>query len=122
MARVFHFMVNADNPQRAMKFYEKAFGWKFEKWEGPMDYWDIKTGHENERGIDGGLIKRTDPKSKIENVIAVPSVDEYMKKIKENKGTLISQKLPIPDVGYIAWFKDTEGNILGIMEEDKSAK
>ncbi len=123
MPRVVHFLVNADSPERAKKFYEKTFGWKFDKWEGPFDYWNIRTGDEKEPGIDGGLLKRQDPNSGIENVIEVSSVDSYMEGVKENMGTLLSpKKIPIPGVGYIAWFKDTEGNILGIMETDETAK
>jgi predicted enzyme related to lactoylglutathione lyase len=121
MPRVGHFLVNADNPERARIFYEKVFGWEFSKWDGPIDYWMINTGGEDEPGIDGGLLKRQDPNSKIENVIEVPSVDEYMKRVKEKGGTLVSPtKMPIPGVGYIAWFRDTEGNVLGIMETDET--
>ncbi len=39
MSRVVHFEIPADDPARAVKFYEKVFGWKFQKWEGPMEYW-----------------------------------------------------------------------------------
>ena len=38
MARVVHFELPADDPERAIAFYEQAFGWKFEKWEGPLEY------------------------------------------------------------------------------------
>jgi len=31
-------------PQRAINFYEKLFGWTFQKWEGPMPYWLVTTG------------------------------------------------------------------------------
>ena len=61
MPRVVHFELSADDPERAIKFYENAFGWKTEKWAGPMDYWLIMTGPEDEPGIDGGLSKREGP-------------------------------------------------------------
>jgi len=38
MPRVSHFDIPADDPQRAQKFYADVFDWKFEKWDGPMDY------------------------------------------------------------------------------------
>jgi uncharacterized protein len=31
-------------------------------------------------------------------------------------------KMPIPGVGWLAYIKDTEGNILGMMQPDPSAK
>ena len=55
MARVVHFEIPVDNPDRAVKFYTDVFGWKIEKWEGPIDYWLITTGEENEPGINGAL-------------------------------------------------------------------
>lgn len=60
MPRVVHFEIDAEKPERAVKFYEKVFGWKIEKWKGPVDYWLITTGKEKEPGIDGGLAKRTE--------------------------------------------------------------
>ncbi len=44
MPRPIHFEIPAENPERAMQFYSSVFGWKFNKWDGPMDYWVISTG------------------------------------------------------------------------------
>ena len=60
MPRVVHFDISVDDPERAIKFYTEVFGWKVQKWEGPMDYWLITTGDPGEPGIDGGLAKRRD--------------------------------------------------------------
>ncbi|KKM25017.1 hypothetical protein LCGC14_1599260, partial [marine sediment metagenome] len=54
MNRVIHFELNADDPQRAIEFYEKVFGWNTNKWEGEFDYWLVNTGEEDEPGINGG--------------------------------------------------------------------
>ncbi len=121
MPKIVHFELNADDPLRAKGFYEKVFNWKIEKSEMPMDYWMINAGPEDEPGIDGGLQKREDPGDIITNYIGVPSIDEFSKKIETNGGTIITPKSPIPGTGYFALFKDTEGNRLGIFEEDKSA-
>ncbi len=58
MARVGHFEIHADDPQRAITFYQNAFQWQFNKWDGPQDYWLIKTGDSDTPGIDGGLLRR----------------------------------------------------------------
>ena len=58
MARVVHFEIHAENPERAIQFYQKSFGWEFQKWEGPMDYWLVMTGPKDQPGIDGGLVPR----------------------------------------------------------------
>ena len=120
MKRVVHFEINADDPERAANFYEKVFNWKISKWDGPMDYWLITTGGKNEPGIDGAITKRENPGATVQNTIDVPSVDEYIKKIEENGGTIVSPKVDIPGVGFVAYFKDTAGNLFGIIEGNMS--
>ena len=121
MPRVSHFDIPADDPQRAQKFYADVFDWKFEKWDGPMDYWMANTGTE-EPGINGGLSKRMPGQLGMTNTISVPSVDDFSKKITENGGQLIIPKMAIPGVGWFAQCTDTEGNVFGIIEMDDSAK
>ena len=53
MPRPVHFEIPAENPERAMKFYQAVFGWSFQKWDGPMPYWLITTGPASEPGITG---------------------------------------------------------------------
>lgn len=91
-----HFEINADNPEQLTKFYEEVFNWKFEKWKGPMDYWLITTG-KDEPGIDGGLSRRENDDLTV-NTINVSSIDKYLKKIKENKGTITFPKTAIPGI------------------------
>lgn len=122
MPKINHFEINADDPLRAKSFYENVFKWKIEKWEGPLEYWLISAGDEDEPGINGGLQKRENKEDAITNYITVKSVDDIIKKIEENGGKIIKPKSPIPGVGYYAIFKDTEGNRLDLMEEDESAK
>ena len=122
MPRVVHFEISADDPERAARFYNTVFAWEFTKWEGPMDYWLIKTGEEAEPGIDGGLMRRAAPDASVINTIAVHSVDEFVDKVQENGGVVVAPKVAIPGVGYVAYFKDTEENVFGIMEADESAE
>jgi len=120
MPRVSHFDIPADDPQRAQEFYKQVFDWKFEKWDGPMEYWMAATGTE-EPGINGGLSKRMPGQMGMTNTIDVPSVDEYSKKITDKGGQLIVPKMPIPKVGWFAQCMDTEGNMFGIIEMDETA-
>jgi len=122
MSRVVHFELPTDDPERAMTFYEKVFGWKFNRWEGPMEYWLISTGSEDEPGIDGGLARRMDPSTGTENTVGVASVDEAVSSIEANGGKILRPKSAIPGVGWLAYCQDTEGNRFGIMQDDPSAK
>jgi predicted enzyme related to lactoylglutathione lyase len=122
MSRVVHFDINAKNPERAIKFYVTIFNWKFNKWEGPMDYWMIKTGEESEPGIDGGMSKSDETPGITTSVtIDVKSIDDIIRQIQDYGGEITQQKMPIPGIGWFAQFKDTEGNTLGLMQDDPSA-
>ena len=126
MPRVVHFEIHAEEPQRAASFYESAFGWQFQKWEGAQDYWMIKTGPEGQPGIDGGLLKRQGPVDG-QAVIAyvctvdVPSVDEALSKVESIGGTVVVPKMAVPGVGWLVYCKDTESNVFGMMQEDPGA-
>jgi uncharacterized protein len=117
--RIVHFEIPADDPSRAMKFYGQAFGWRFDKWDGPMEYWMVKTGEGP--GIDGGLSRRDMPGQGPTNVVAVPSVDESTKAIIAAGGTLAAPKMAVPGVGWTAYFIDPEGNNFGVMQFDAGA-
>jgi predicted enzyme related to lactoylglutathione lyase len=123
MPRIVHFEISADKPERAVKFYESVFGWKITKWEGPVEYWLIVTGKASESGIDGGLGRRKEGEGAVTvNTVDVPSVDEFAEKVKHNGGTIVLPKHAVPGVGWLVYFKDTEGNMFGMMEADESAK
>jgi predicted enzyme related to lactoylglutathione lyase len=116
MPRVVHFEIYGDKPEQLIDFYSKVFGWKFEKW-GSMEYWIIKTGEGP--GIDGGLGKEKGPSV---NTIDVPDVDAYLEKIKKAGGIVVTPKMTLPGVGYLAYFKDMHDNVFGIMKNDPNAK
>ncbi len=126
MGRIVHFEIHADQPARAVKFYTEVFGWQFHKWEGPAEYWIINTGPDSEPGIHGGLVQR---KGKQEGDIImafvctaqVDSVDDGVAKALAAGGVVALPKMPVPGVGWLAYCKDTEGNIFGMMQDDKNA-
>jgi len=121
MSRVIHFEIPASDPERASAFYKKVFGWKIEKWPGPMEYWMVNTGAEGTPGINGGLMKNTSVKNTT-NTIGVESVDSAIETVNKAGGKLIMPKTAIPTVGYFAYCKDTEGNLFGVMQRDPNAK
>jgi predicted enzyme related to lactoylglutathione lyase len=122
MNRIVHFDIYADDPGRAVKFYGAVFGWKAEKWNGPMEYWMITTGPEDKPGINGGIGRREDPEEHTMNTIGVPSVDKFVAKVTAAGGKSVAPKMAIPGVGWFAVCLDPEGNKFGLMEEDPNAK
>lgn len=121
MPRPTHFEIPAENPQRAINFYSTVFGWKFTKWEGPVDYWLITTGDPKEPGIDGGLMPRRDPAQPCTNVVTVPNLDATVSAVASHGGLCVVPKMAVPGVGWLAYFKDTEGHIFGAMQMDSAA-
>ena len=121
MPRLVHFELNVKDVHKTIAFYEEVFGWKFQKWEGPMDYWLIMTGDESEPGIDGGLGYEEDGFPKVVNTIDVDDIDDIIKRVKSNGGEIVRPKHAVPGVGWLAYFKDSEGVMSGIMQDDPKA-
>ena len=128
MSRVGHFEIHADDPIRAIAFYEKVFDWQFSKWDGPQAYWLIKTGEADQPGIDGGLLHRmggapADGQAVNAYVCTVMSekIDTDVTAAIANGGTIAVPKMAVPGIGWLAYVKDTEGNILGVMQADPQA-
>ena len=120
MNRIVHFELPVSNPEASIAFYSAVFGWKFHKWEGPMDYWLISTG-EGEPGINGGLMRRHDPAQPIACTADVENIEATCAAIEAAGGQIVVPKMPVPGVGWLAYFKDPDGLITGIMQNDPSA-
>jgi predicted enzyme related to lactoylglutathione lyase len=119
MPRVVHFEISAEDTERAVGFYREVFGWEFQKFGGPRDYWLVTTG-EGEPGINGGVFKRDGPVNFV-NTVGVPSVDECAGRVVERGGRVVVPKTPIPGVGHLVYCQDTEQNVFGIIEVDPNA-
>lgn len=129
MPRVTHFEIHADDTARAIKFYQDIFSWKFDDWSGKGEYYILVTGPDTEPGINGGLMKRREGSpvygqsvNSYVCTIVVDSVDNYEKKVTDNGGKVVVPKVPVPQVGYLLYCTDTEGNIFGMIQMDSSAK
>jgi predicted enzyme related to lactoylglutathione lyase len=120
MSRVIHFEIPANDPEALAGFYNRVFHWETTRAPGPMEYWLTKTG-DGEAGIDGGFLRRHDPKQPMANTIAVDSVDQSLKAVEANGGKVALPKMAIPGIGWLAYFLDPEGNLFGLMQRDVSA-
>jgi predicted enzyme related to lactoylglutathione lyase len=112
-----HFSVHTDDPQRAMRFYEGVFGWRFEAW-GPQDFWKIRTG---EGGIHGALQRRHEPATGgglmgFECTIGVEDVRAIAEAVEAHGGTITTPPFLIEGVGTVVMFRDTEGNSVGAIQ------
>ena len=125
MPRPVHFEIHAADMDRAQAYYETMFGWTFQSWGD--DYRVITTGSDGP-GINGGMVRRRgEPPKGGEPVTAwvctvdVENVDAAVARAETNGGSVALPKMAIPGVGWLAYVKDCEGNILGLMQNDPSA-
>jgi uncharacterized protein len=119
MARTVHFELPAKNMEVLKAFYSKVFGWKIEKWQaGPIEYWMITTGENDQPGINGGFYKQGGPlpATGTVNTIGVENLDEALAKLVANGGQVVVPKGEIPGVGWLAYGKDPEGTVFGMMQ------
>jgi predicted enzyme related to lactoylglutathione lyase len=124
MANIGHFMIPADNVDRAKRFYSALLGWKIEPVGSAMDpeqmaamqYHDITTGTAGEGTMNtGGLYKRhlTEP---ILNFVIVDDIDTVQAKVEKLGGKITMLKQDIAGVGLVVMIQDTEGNVIGLWK------
>ena len=119
MPRPMHFEIPVDDADRAAAFYEQAFGWEIQQWEG-APYWLVTSGPDEEPGINGALGPRGENFMAPMFVIAVDDIEAAMKTVEQAGAKIVVDKSPIPGVGWSAYFTDTEGNQMGLFEDDTS--
>jgi predicted enzyme related to lactoylglutathione lyase len=119
---IVHFEIPAKNVETLKDFYAKLFGWKIQKYPGPMDYWTIETVPVDQKmtptrpGVNGGLFKKEKPENKPVNYISVESIDKYLDKVKALGGTILQDKQEVPSVGWVAIALDPEGNQIALLQ------
>ena len=118
---IVHFEIPADDVLRAQKFYKQAFGWKIsDPWK--MNYFFVETRKQGEDGINGGLMQRKMPGQPFMNYIAVKSVDAALTRVLKAGGNVCMPKTEIAqNMGWIAAFTDTEGNMMGFHQAPKAS-
>lgn len=128
--RVVHFEIQAENPERAIKFYQDVFGWEFEKW-GENPYWMVMTAEKDskEPGINGGLLPRPCPPPAPEQgtnafvcTVQVDNYDDIEKKILAAGGKVAMPKFALAGMAWQGYYIDTEGNTFGLHQADANAK
>lgn len=113
--RVTHFEIPGDDPEKLMNFFSEVFQWKFEQF-GENNFWFAVTG-DGEEGINGGIIKKKEPTQSVLNSILVEDIDEVARKIENAGGEIVVNKMEIESYGWLAYFKDPEGNIHGLWQD-----
>ena len=112
-----HFAINADDVDRARRFYEVVFGWTFTPW-GPPGFFQTRDAGD---GVMGALQQRRDLVAykevhAFEPTFGVRDIRGALAAVEQNGGRIVMQPYLIDGVGEIGYFEDCEGNICGIAQ------
>jgi uncharacterized protein len=125
MNPVVHFEMPYDDRTRMAHFYERSFGWQTRALGADMGSYVLATTTETgETGplkpgaINGGFFAKNPqgPAQHPSVVIAVDSIGESIKKVRDAGGTVLGEPMQIPGVGQYVSFMDTEGNRVSMLE------
>ena len=125
MRKVVHFEIPTDDLDRAKDFYGSVFGWRLETMPTPGgEYTGVTTTSVDEQtqmptepgAINGGMVKRDERTPAPVITIDVDDIDQSLKEIEAGGGSTVTPRTAIPGMGAFAYFKDPEGNVLGLWE------
>jgi predicted enzyme related to lactoylglutathione lyase len=122
MPRVVHFEIFSTAPERAIQFYTELFGWAFTETSGHPGYWHIRTGSDDESGINGGLTRPyiDTPAGGIGSwvcTVEVDSIERYTERIERGGGEIVVPRFAIENVGFMLHARDPDSNLFGVIEK-----
>jgi len=124
MDSIIHFEIPANNIKRAQQFYEKAFDWRMNHMK-EMNYTIMTTTASGKKGptkpgaINGGMMRRNGIVTGPVVTVNVKDIEKSMKAVSRLGGRVLKGKMPVGNMGYSAYVKDTEGNIIGLWQHAK---
>ena len=123
MRKIVHFEIPADDEDRARTFNREAFGWQLQEMP-ELQYTIVMTTAVDEKtqlptepgAINGGLMNRSADTPSPVITIEVDGIDDALKKIEAGGGSTVQARTEMPGMGAFAYFKDSEGNVMGLWE------
>ena len=126
MDKVVHFEIPVDDAERAKEFYRSIFDWQLNDADmgGGNIYTTVTTTPINEQtrlptepgAINGGLMRRIPETPAPVITIDVDAIDDTLKQIEAAGGSVVQPRTEIPNMGAFAYFKDSEGNVVGLWQ------
>jgi uncharacterized protein len=122
MDRIVHFEIPVDQVERAKKFYSEVFDWQISGTPGKpyhmvnttavgTDYRPKEPG-----AINGGMLQRDETIRSPVLVVEVAEIEAAAERVKAAGGKVVKEPTPVGDMGIVCYFKDPEGNLLGMWQ------
>jgi len=119
--RVVHFEVPCEDVDRAQAFYKYALGWTIMPMP-EMNYTMVSTGPTGDQGpsepgyIGGGMLERDELFRGPVITVDVDDIDATLAKVEELGGKIVRPRQEVGQMGFTAYFTDTEGNLTGLWQ------
>lgn len=127
MGRAVHFEIHSTDPERIADFYRAVLGWTVERW-GDQDYWMVRTGPDDEPGLNGGILPRRGPVPEPGAPVSafvithdVAAIDATVRTALDNGATVALATEAMPGIGLLAYLHDPDGNIFGVLQPEPPA-
>ena len=124
MNSVVHFEIPADDMNRAETFYSKVFNCEIQAMP-EMNYTIVRTAPSDPQthmlkepgAINGGMMQRTERVTGPVITLRVKDIKQACEDVKKAGGDVVTEPWSIGEMGFAAYFKDTEGNVLGLWQD-----
>jgi predicted enzyme related to lactoylglutathione lyase len=117
-----HFEVPFDDAERAFGFYRDVFDWQIQPMP-ELQYNIVTTGPVSDEGmpsepgfIGGGMFERQGDVDRPVITLQVDDIDTTLAAVEKHGGSAVGEKLPVGEMGFAAYFKDSEGNLMGLWQ------
>jgi uncharacterized protein len=122
-----HFDIAVDDVGKAVSFYKAVMGWKIEKYGGEamgegVEYYMVMPGGDEE-AVGGGIGKKQTPEQSVLNYYTADGgLEAFNKRVTDNGGKVMMEKMPVPGYGWFSVCTDPEGNPFGGWVDDEDAR
>lgn len=123
---VVHFEMPAKDKKRVSDFYSKAFNWEMVQTGPEMGNYIVAHTTETDENemvktpgnINGGFFDYKDEPgyNAPHIVISVDDLEKSIEDVKSAGGEVSGEPMDIPGIGKYISIKDTEGNIVGVLQ------
>lgn len=108
-----HIDIPVSDMAKASAYYADLFGWQIAEIPGYEGYpmWQAPN-----KISGGGLAPRSDDFTQPRSYVEVDSIEQTLAKAVAGGGQVIMDKSPISETSWWAFFRDPDGNVIGLYE------
>jgi uncharacterized protein len=111
-----YFEIRSGDAVRAQRFWSSLFGWRFNADAGEFPY----TMAQTPAGTGMGLYRAEEEDRGLLVYFSVDDLDQELRRVRDLGGEVTQEKTAIPETGWFARCRDTEGNPFNLFQADAS--